>query len=188
MVTLLAPSAKAVFDVSDLVSISVVASTVAAPAEVTSAAEILTDATPFESVNAVPEVGESLASVSFVVNVMTALLAALPSAFFATTFTTPGLLLEIAVFAAPETGSSKLIDNVGSAVLPPPVPPPPLVPSGDFAPPPPQAAMLAKSDAVSKVLNNDTNRASGRLNKAALLINTLRKCFKRTIVAHSRQH
>ena len=115
IVTLLAPSAKAVFDVSDLVSISAVASTVAAPADVTSAAEMLTDAIPSESVNAVPEVGESLASVSLVVKVTTALLAALPSAFFATTLTKPGLLLEIAVFAAPDTGSTKLMDSVGAA-------------------------------------------------------------------------
>ena len=69
------------------------------------------------------------------------------------------------------------------------VTPPPGVPvSGPFAPPPPQATMPAKTPKASKYFIKETNRLAGRLIKAALLIFTLRKCFKRIIAAHGRQH
>lgn len=59
---------------------------------------------------------------------------------------------------------------------------------GDFAPPPPQAAITLKKDNDNRIFVNDLSRLYGRLGKAALLISTLRKCFKRIIAAHGRQH
>lgn len=63
-----------------------------------------------------------------------------------------------------------------------------VVVSGDFAPPPPQAAIKLKKDSDSRIFVKEANRLYGRLYKAALLIFTLRKCFKRIIAAHGRQH